>query len=110
MVSIVHAQMELQDSIDQALVEAVMPEIQQPQQPSIEPSRSNFFAKQQSKQSKRKKQAPSKTISLEKPALTPAKKHTQVGKELSILETALPDTAQLRIPKKKKSDSSQVPG
>jgi hypothetical protein len=103
-VAIIHAQMELQESIDQALVDAVLPE-NQPQQVSLEPPRPSLFSKQPTKQ-KRKKQATSKVPSLEKPAVTPAKKRF-IG-ELDALETSLPDISQLRIPKKKRADSSQV--
>jgi hypothetical protein len=97
--------MELQESIDQALVDAVLPE-NQPQQASVEPPRPNLFSKQPTKQSKRKKQTTPKVPCLERPAVTPAKKHS-IG-ELEALETSLPDISQLRIPKKKRADSSQV--
>ena len=104
-VAVIHAQMELQESIDQALVDAVLPG-DQPQLTSLEPPRPNPFSKQPSKQSKRKKQTTPKVPCLERPAVTPAKKHS-IG-ELEALETSLPDISQLRIPKKKRADSSQV--
>jgi len=103
-VAVIHAQMELQESIDQVLVDAVLPG-DQPQLTSLEPPRPNPFSKQPSKQSKRKKQTTPKVPCLERPAVTPAKKHS-IG-ELEALETSLPDISQLRIPKKKRADSSQ---
>ena len=97
-VAIIHAQMELQESIDQALVDAVLPE-NQPQQASVEPSRPNLFSKQPTKQSKRKKQATSKITSLEKPVVTPAKKQP-VG-ELDILRNLPPGYCSTPHPQEK---------